>query len=121
MQSGTIDFVSAGKVGVEAVARIRKGIGRPRDVLLSHKGTVGKVAIAPDDCPAFVCSPQTTFWRATDSRVLNFRYLKFYLESIGFQDQLGERKSDSDMAPYVSLTAQRALFVELPPVATQQP
>ena len=58
-----INFINASKINETAVSRITKGIGQSRDVILSHKGTVGKVAIAPEDAPPFVCSPQTTFWR----------------------------------------------------------
>lgn len=53
-----IDFRGASKISDVAVQRITKGIGKPYDVLLSHKGTVGKVAVAPRDAPPFVCSPQ---------------------------------------------------------------
>src|SRR6266487_4319776 len=61
MDSGRVLFESASRINARARQRITKGIGAPGDVLLSHKGTVGKVALAPDDAPPFVCSPQTTF------------------------------------------------------------
>src|SRR5690349_18799879 len=63
MDNGRVLFDTASRLNKTALARIRKGIGAPGDVLLSHKGTVGKVAFAPLDCEPFVCSPQTTFWR----------------------------------------------------------
>src|SRR5262245_34103631 len=66
LNAGSIDFKSASKINERARQRITKGIGAPGDVLLSHKGTVGKVALAPTDAPPFVCSPQTTFWRTCD-------------------------------------------------------
>ncbi len=51
MTSGTIDFAGAGKIDQIARARVRKGIGAPNDVVLSHKGTVGRVAVAPASAP----------------------------------------------------------------------
>jgi len=42
--SGRVLFQSAAKINERARQRITKGIGAPGDVLLSHKGTVGKVA-----------------------------------------------------------------------------
>src|SRR5438552_2913993 len=60
MGDGRVDFERAEKINEVACRRIRKGIGAPGDVLLSHKGTVGRVALVPLDCPKFVCSPQTT-------------------------------------------------------------
>jgi type I restriction enzyme, S subunit len=61
MEGGRVLFKAASKINKRARARITKGIGAPGDILISHKGTVGKVAMVPDDAPPFVCSPQTTF------------------------------------------------------------
>lgn len=117
---GVVDFVGAGKINGEARRRIRKGVGEPGDVLLSHKGTVGKVAVVPVDAPEFVCSPQTTFWRTLDSDRLDGRFLGFYLQSPKFVAQLDSRKAESDMAPYVSLTEQRKFILEVPPTQVQR-
>ena len=114
MDNGRVLFDSASKINYLARRRIRKGIGAPGDILLSHKGTVGKVAIVPDDAPRFVCSPQTTFWRCLDESILNRKYLYAFLRSPAFASQLAIRAGETDMAPYVSLTSQRALEVTLP-------
>ena len=45
MTSGIVDFDGAGKISDVALHRIRKGIGLPGDVILSHKGTVGRVLL----------------------------------------------------------------------------
>ena len=120
MSDGRVLFESASRIDDTALARIRKGVGAPGDVLLSHKGTVGKVAFASLHCEPFVCSPQTTFWRSLDESRLDRRYLYYYLCSSGFQNQLRSRAAESDMAPYVSLTVQRTLSVKLPPIGTQR-
>jgi type I restriction enzyme S subunit len=120
MEGGRLLFQSASRINATALARIRKGIGRPGDVLISHKGTVGKVAFAPLDCEPFVCSPQTTFWRVRNERVLDRRFLYFYLKSEPFQAQLAAYKGESDMADYVSLTVQRTLKVIYPDLPAQQ-
>jgi type I restriction enzyme, S subunit len=117
---GGILFGSAQCINEVARARIRKGIGAPGDVLLSHKGTVGKVAFAPGDAPPFVCSPQTTFWRSLNHDVLYPGYLYAYLRSEPFIAQLRARENESDMAAYVSLTEQRKLLVSVPPIAVQK-
>jgi len=120
MSIGTVDFEGAGKISDLARRRIRKGVGEPGDVILSHKGTVGRVAVAPLDSPAFVCSPQTTFWRSLDQSVIDQRYLRYVLVSSDFQSQLAVFAGQTDMAPYVSLTDQRAMFIDVPPVKDQQ-
>lgn len=97
MDNGRVLFDAASRINDVALARIRKGIGAPGDVLLSHKGTVGKVALAPLDCEPFVCSPQTTFWRTLDDSVIDRRYIYYVLKSDGFQQQLGSRKAETDI------------------------
>jgi type I restriction enzyme S subunit len=120
MDGGRVLFNSAAKINERARQRITKGIGAPGDVLLSHKGTVGKVALVPANAPAFVCSPQTTFWRTRDERRLDRKYLYAFLRSPGFHGQLATRAGETDMAPYVSLTSQRGLSVTLPPLPEQR-
>jgi len=120
MDSGRVLFESAARINETARARITKGIGAPGDVLLSHKGTVGKVSLVRNDAPPFVCSPQTTFWRTLDETRLDRRYLYAFLRSPGFHAQLATRAGETDMAPYVSLTSQRGLSVPLPPIQIQR-
>lgn len=120
MTSGVVDFDGAGKIADVALRRIRKGVGLPGDVILSHKGTVGRVAVAPLSAPDFVCSPQTTFWRSLDQSVIDQRYLRYVLVSSDFQRQLGVFGGQTDMAPYVSLTDQRSVEIEVPDIGKQQ-
>ncbi len=120
IRDGRVLFDTAGKINDVAVARIRKGIGRPGDVLLSHKGTVGKVALVGADPPPFVCSPQTTFYRSLNNKRLSSHYLYFYLQSPDFVRQLRSRQGETDMAAYVSLTEQRRLLLRLPPIDEQR-
>lgn len=119
MLSGRPAFKSASKINGTARARIRKGIGAPEDVLLSHKGTVGRVAFAPEGSPPFVCSPQTTFYRSLNHETLRPLWLFYYLQSPAFVAQLASRKGETDMADYVSLTEQRRLHIEVPPPLEQ--
>jgi type I restriction enzyme, S subunit len=114
-----IHFGTAERINETAFKRIRKGVGKPGDVVFSSKGTVGKIAQAALDCPPFVCSPQTTFWRSLDESVLRQKYLFYFLSSPSFTEQWESRKGETDMADYVSLTAQRQLRVFLPSIEVQ--
>lgn len=118
--AGVIDFEGAQRINDVALARIKKGAGARGDVLLTHKGTVGRVARVPAHAPHFVCSPQTTFWRSLDEEQIDQSFLFAYLRSPLFAGQLRARMHESDMAPYVSLTAQRSFSVLLPPIAEQR-
>jgi type I restriction enzyme, S subunit len=119
MADGRVLFSQAGGINDIALARVRKGIGKPGDILFSHKGTVGKLARVPLDAPPFVCSPQTTFWRVLDESRLRRDYLYAFMRSKAFVDQWWVRKGETDMADYVSLTAQRQLRVTVPPIEMQ--
>jgi type I restriction enzyme S subunit len=118
--AGTVDFTNAQKINDAALARIHKGVGASGDALLTHKGTVGRVGRVPADAPHFVCSPQTTFWRSLDHERLDPAFLFAFLRSPLFSAQLRARMHETDMAPYVSLTAQRSLSVVMPPIADQR-
>lgn len=117
---GRIFFSTADGISEVALDRIRKGKGQPGDVLFSHKGTVGKMALVPDDAPPFVCSPQTTFWRTLNASRLDRRFLYAFMRSDGFRRQWFARKGETDMADYVSLTAQRTFVLPLPPLEEQR-
>lgn len=120
MDGGRVLFESAQRINETALARIRKGIGRGGDVLFSHKGTVGKLALVPPDAPPFVCSPQTTFWRTLDDERLDRQYLYSFMCSQAFTGQWMARSNETDMAAYVSLTAQRDLAVAMPAIDEQR-
>jgi type I restriction enzyme S subunit len=120
MDGGQVLFGLAERINDVARARIRKGVGAPGDILFSHKGTVGKVALVPSDAPPFVCSPQTTFWRTLDETRIDRRYLYYFMCSAEFTEQWAARKDETDMAAYVSLTAQRELHLRLPSARVQQ-
>lgn len=85
MDGGRILFDVAARISDTARKRITKGAGTGGDVLLSHKGTVGKLALAPLNAPPFVCSPQTTFWRTLNEEEIDRRYLYYYMCSADFR------------------------------------
>jgi type I restriction enzyme S subunit len=120
MDAGLVLFDAAARINDTAFNRIRKGVGAPGDVLFSHKGTVGKLALVPMDAPLYVCSPQTTLWRTLNEKKLDRRYLYCYMRSQEFIEQWFARKGETDMADYVSLTAQRELTVALPSLPEQR-
>jgi type I restriction enzyme S subunit len=121
MANGMVLFDSASKINEVARERITKGVGKPGDILISHKGTVGRIARAPIDSPEFVCSPQTTFWRSTNPQVLSQDFLYVYMRSPKFIEEFLVRSGETDMAGYVSLTSQRCLTLSIPPIELQHP
>ncbi len=55
-----------------------------------------------------------------DEKTLDRSFLFAYLQSAEFKAQLASRKGETDMADYVSLTAQRQLLVPVPSICIQR-
>jgi type I restriction enzyme S subunit len=117
---GEVGFGSAEKINTDASLRIRKGIGKEGDVLISHKGTLGKIGFVREGSPPFVCSPQTTFWRVLNEQVIDRYYLFAYMRSPQFKRVFSVCGGETDMAPYVSLTSQRLIELRLPQIGIQR-
>lgn len=109
------DFVSA-----ELCSAIGQKRSQPGDVLLTTKGTVGRVAIMPVTSERVVYSPQLCYFRVLDDAVVQQRYLAFWFRSESFRSQALHRANNTDMAPYINLTDIASLRVELPPIAEQR-
>jgi|ERR1035441_6828040 type I restriction enzyme S subunit len=120
MDGGRVLFDSAERINDIALVRIRKGKGKPGDILFSSKGTVGKLALVQMNASPFVCSPQTTYWRTLDEKQLDRTFLYAFMQSSWFIEQWEAIKGDTDMAPYASLTSQRQFRVPLPDIKFQR-
>jgi len=94
-------------------------ISRPGDIILTTKGTVGRVAIMPVNSPAFVYSPQVCYFRADSDAPLASRYLYYWFKTEGFWSQARALKSQTDMADYINLTDIKSLEISMPPKPAQ--
>lgn len=100
--------------GTDFVAeRYRGSIGsklsQAGDVLLTTKGTVGRVAIMPELDEELAYSPQLCFFRVMDESRLNARWLSYWFKSGSFLRQASHRKDNTDMAAYINLADIRSL------------
>jgi type I restriction enzyme, S subunit len=109
------DFVSA-----EFARVIGHKMGRQGDVLLTTKGTVGRVAVLPDVSERVVYSPQICFFRVQDPKTLAPAYLRYWFQSPSFTRQANGRMNNTDMAAYINLADIRSLQLQLPSAATQR-
>lgn len=88
-------------------------ISQPGDLILTTKGTVGRVATITAKDPMFVYSPQLCYFRVPKGSPLVNSYIYFWLRSRDFWEQAAPRKSQTDMADYLSLTDIRSLTVPM--------
>lgn len=94
-------------------------VSRPGDVVLTAKGTVGRVALMPSDGPVFAYSPQLCYFRPVASGPLRSRYLYYWFKSAEFWNQADALKGQTDMADYLSLSDVQALRMRLPSLDLQ--
>ncbi|WP_336641443.1 restriction endonuclease subunit S [Microbacterium sp. USHLN272] len=109
------DFVDAAferQIGVKAA--------RAGDVLLTTKGTVGRVAVVPELATRAVYSPQLCWFRVLDFGQLNSRFLSYWLQAPSFLAQASYLQGNTDMAPYISLSDLRGSKITLPPLSEQR-
>jgi type I restriction enzyme S subunit len=104
-------------VGYQTV--IGAKISRPGDVVLTAKGTVGRVALMPPDGPAFAYSPQLCYFRPAADGPLRSRYLYYWFKSAQFWNQADALKGQTDMADYLSLSDVEQLEITIPPLIRQ--
>ena len=110
-----IDYDGAYKLSGGPLARIRVGFAKSGDVIYTHKGSVGRVAVADRDC---VLTPQTTYYRV-NRRVFSNGFVMFYLASQAFSDQVNVVKEQTTR-DFVPISEQYLLFHRIPPLPEQQ-
>jgi type I restriction enzyme S subunit len=118
--NGIIDLNECQKINDEAFRRVRKGIGRGGDIVLTHNATIGRVAITKVTEPVFVTNPQTTVWRSIKWDVIDPKFLYYFMCSAGFQEQLEYHKGRNATFDYVSLTKQRSLIIPVLEISIQR-
>lgn len=117
LNDGKIDLNDAYKLDESWLKKLRIGFARPNDVLLSHKGTVGEVAIVPANLDVIILSPQTTYYRLSES--VNSVFLAEYFKTSWFQTILKKEAIQSTRA-YIGITRQKDLPFFLPPIELQE-
>ncbi|MFE4058402.1 restriction endonuclease subunit S [Streptomyces sp. NPDC059096] len=84
------------------------------DVILTTKGTVGRVALIDSGQPEFVYSPQVCYFRLAESSPVSPLYMLHWFQGKEFWSQAGGLKGQTDMADYLSLRDIRALRITVP-------
>ena len=117
---GFLDIGSSKQISHEKASNLRVGTAKEGDLLLTHKGTMGKTAIVPPLKTPFVAvNPQITIYRINPSGSLDVRFLRYYFDSPEFQDYLVRISSTSTIST-LSITNQKDLEIPFPSVEWQR-
>lgn len=103
------DFVSVDRASAIGPKRAQGG-----DILLTTKGTVGRVAVMPETAEEAVYSPQLCFFRTKDQETLDRGWLKSWFGSHEFLRQAGECMGKTDMAAYINLRDLGMMTITVP-------
>ncbi len=117
--NGRLNTVDCNFIAREQADGLRIGFARPGDVLLTHKATMGRVAVVPDGFDYIMLTPQVTYYRIGNPKTLDAGFLKYAFLSPRFQHQLNAT-SDQSTRKFIGITAQRDLWFPLPPLSEQK-
>lgn len=117
MSDGNLDLKNCAFISEEQAATLRKGFAKPGDVLLSHKATIGRTAIVPNNYDTIILTPQITYYRI--KRDIDNRFLKYYFDSPEFQNLFSNWACSGSTRAYLGITAQRKLPIKLPEIDIQ--
>ncbi len=109
-----IDYEGAYKVSGKPLDQLRVGFAKANDVIYTHKGSVGRVAISDRCC---VLTPQTTYYRV-NPEILSNKFVMYYLASHYFIEQVAAVKEQTTR-DFVPISEQYLLFHRVPPLSEQ--
>jgi type I restriction enzyme S subunit len=120
LNGGLIDIVGCHFISKEQADTLQKGFAKEGDVLLSHKGTVGEVAVVREiSTPYLMLTPQVTYYRVKDSKKLSNEFLAQLFLADSFQSNLVEVSGGGTRA-YIGITEQAKLRLQLPKDVEEQ-
>ena len=118
LDRGHIDFDRCNFIEKEQADSLRIGFAKEGDVLLTHKGTVGRVGVVQkSEFPYVMLTPQVTYYRCL--KVVLNRFLRWQFEGQFWLDQLKLTGGQGSTRAYVGLLDQKTLHVLMPPMAEQ--
>jgi type I restriction enzyme S subunit len=116
---GTINTKTCSFIARKQADSLRIGFAKPGDVLLSHKGTIGEIAIVPEGFDYVMLTPQVTYYRVNLRGKIFRDYLFQYFRGDEFQSKLKILATQSTRS-YLGITAQKELLIRFPPRHEQQ-
>jgi type I restriction enzyme S subunit len=116
---GSVNLRECNFISGKTAKGLRKGFAKNHDVLLSHKGTIGRVAILNTDLDFVVLTPQVTYYRVKDSAALSNRYMRWFFESRTFRDEMGHIAGAGSTRAYIGITRQLDLHFSYPSLSEQ--
>lgn len=120
MIDGGVDTEGCRFIARAQASALRIGFAKTGDVLLSHKGTIGRVAILDTTDEYVILTPQVTYYRPLDGSRLFNGFLYYCLLSPEFQAAMNRIAGAGSTRAYIGITRQLDLKLTLPPIDVQR-
>ena len=91
---------------------------RPNDLIMSCSGTMGRVAIVPDNIRRGIINQ--ALLKLTPSSAVSAEFLRYWMDSTGFQDSLKEQSGGAAIQNVASVRILKQIQIPLPPLPEQQ-
>lgn len=91
---------------------------QPNDLIMSCSGTMGKVAIVPDNIRRGIINQ--ALLKLTPTKIVSPEFLKYWMDSTDFQDSLKEQSGGAAIQNVASVSILKETKISLPPLAEQQ-
>jgi len=117
---GKVDTQGCRFIARAQAESLRIGFAKKGDVLLSHKGTIGRVAILDTDENYVVLTPQVTYYRSLNRDRLFNEFLYYCLLCPDYQADMNRVAGAGSTRAYIGITRQLDLHLDLPPIDVQR-
>ncbi|MEF3352099.1 restriction endonuclease subunit S [Paenibacillus sp. GYB006] len=119
LKNGSLDYNSCNFISLEQAKQLRVGHCFPNDILFSHKGSVGKVALVSDEYCYLMLTPQVTLYRIGENSILHREYLKCFMQSDRYQENIIKLSAQSTRN-YIGISEQKKQLITMPTLEEQQ-
>jgi type I restriction enzyme S subunit len=119
LANGVVDTENCRFISEKQACTLRIGFAKSGDVLLSHKGTIGRVANLATNDDFIVLTPQVTYYRSLNGQRLNNGFLYYCLLSPVFQTEMNRIADSGSTRAYIGITRQLDLQISLPSINVQ--
>ncbi len=119
LQNGSVDTEYCKFISRKMADSLRVGFAKDGDVLISHKGTIGRSAIASTEDDYIMLTPQVTSYRVKDGQKLFNRFIRYYFMSPIFQREMIAGAEGGATRAYIGITKQLTLRFRFPSMKDQ--
>ena len=118
IQDGQVLLEEAPLLSTSKASKLRIGFTKPRDVLLTHNATVGRVAMMPEYDDTVILGTSVTYYRFRDTYIIP-EFICYVMESHLWQTQLAV-VMEQTTRNQVSVNKQVELWLPIPPIEEQK-